>query len=788
MNTFNPNPQPAIIFTDSLDVAKLFNDAKAPPEGGETPTTSVAGVLSNLEPNKVKDYLYMTNTDSGFLQMEYQFMMNGAPRLSMEVFETTDYFEAKLLRSVTKNVVAKTTDPNYDGKLIVPDTTFFVAFGLGDDIDYWSSMQSFQLIGAESYSSFDKARIIKLDFVANLALSEFSREGLSTFIDTSLLTKGNITIAEKFKKKGINDEDANPLSDPSKNNEYTKERRRFRQNNFPNYIAALDNLVDKAIQTIYNTDNVLVVNFTEPYPRIASIKEILKLPADLSSINLEEAYDHIVKVANNPPTRRTRTAKNPDLRKINTFRNILQDLYKPFNVCVTTTTLDAESKRPIAEVIDKDVKADGLKRLASFGIHLNGEKESGITKEFLKSIVQGFLSGYGQLNRTKDFMITRENDMQVLAAVDKAIKKQFGGKSHFDPNRPLIIVGSKELVANYFYGQAYDLRDRTSPWAEPQEDVLKLMEHRGKIVYNLYNSQKVNDTSLASLLKQRDAALNDLIEAQNYPVFKYNTQNATVKSITVNDNRAYLNMLKQSYSLVRNYATIKSTIVTDPSKALVTKYEEGDSEAVKREIKENQKKSFLYKLYNSTEDQRLDMLIELTQEDGSDAGDILNSIIKQELKNNPTEDLVKKLSSDKSPREKKLSILKEDIDESLLKKEADTFREYVTGKNGLITTVEGGYVNDPVKFYIDQLSIIDQATFQIEIETLPYFPISSAGFMQIPCLLFAQRPGFVGDTKGKNPIDSISGVYNLLGFYHRIDTTKAESKFKLFSLPKKSSK
>jgi len=86
------------------------------------------------------------------------------------------------------------------------------------------------------------------------------------------------------------------------------------------------------------------------------------------------------------------------------------------------------------------------------------------------------------------------------------------------------------------------------------------------------------------------------------------------------------------------------------------------------------------------------------------------------------------------------------------------------------------------------LSIIDQATFQIEIETLPYFPISSAGFMQIPCLLFAQRPGFVGDTKGKNPIDSISGVYNLLGFYHRIDTTKAESKFKLFSLPKKSSK
>ena len=99
---------------------------------------------------------------------------------------------------------------------------------------------------------------------------------------------------------------------------------------------------------------------------------------------------------------------------------------------------------------------------------------------------------------------------------------------------------------------------------------------------------------------------------------------------------------------------------------------------------------------------------------------------------------------------------------------------------GLIRFVEDLYAEDPLKFFIDQMDIMDKAIYQVEIETLPYFPISNSLYLFKPCLLFAMRPPIMGSNTARNPIDYVSGYYTIRGYYHKIDSNRAYSKFKLF--------
>jgi len=452
---------------------------------------------------------------------------------------------------------------------------------------------------------------------------------------------------------------------------------------------------------------------------------------------------------------------------------------------------------------------------------LNSDKTSGRDKDVVNAILNKFRNGYNQLLGTDSYCYVREADLSVLKELDLAIQQDFG-QSFFEKSEPLIVFGPKELIANYLYGRKYPT-SLSSDFAKTPQNIQRTTERRLNTVFNLYNSQNINDTTLAKLISDNENIknkLNNLVRDNNYPVFRYNMQNSNVISMKISDNKAYFLLLNQAFTVLNNYASIKTTTLRDPFEDLKSQEEqEIDSVVNNSEFRqtigprtqaeqklisdsnekqisdivsrcqEKRKQIFAYKLSSATNKERLDILLR----EGplsTNVDDIISSTfsgkpgpISRELAAIKAE-----LFSDKVSVERKLELLRSDrgFNEEYLTQEAQIFVDFMKEQYGLITVVEDAYSSDPLKFFVDLLETLDKVIFQVEIETLPFFPISNYAFLLSPCLLFAQRPGFIGDTKTRNPLDSISGGYNILGYHHTIDTTKAVSTFKLFSLPDKS--
>lgn len=815
MDSTIPVGEPAIILSDNPDIVTLFNEAQFPEEGGDILTPSIASVLSRISSNQKKDSLFLTNKNAGFIKMEYQAMLNGSPKLTLELLEFSEFFETKLLRSATTNLLEQAKQDNFQGDIVAPTTQFYIAFGLGDDLRYWSSMHSYQLIGAETYSDFDQAKIIELSFVSNTGLQEFSHKSLQQFINPSLLDSGQIAVAEVLHTEG--DEDPTPAKNLNRLNKYVKARRSFRKKNFPFYVAGLDNLTDKFLQVLFNTTNVFILNYSPPYEFIEA--EIKK---NKPVINVEETYKKVLEKANSKPDR---FASYDERWQLQSLKLILEKFYSTFNenlVQVEVKSASYENNVTIQQVSDRKQALNAYKAIKNLGIQLNSTKEKGKDKVEIKSMLDSLLTAYGEVFKSNDYVMMRENDLKILDVLDKAVQADFG-ESQFDPRRPLIILGPKELISNYVFGQEYDIKKKTSIFSKTPNPVKKHIDLRTKRIFNLYNSQNINKTTLAKLLADKQASLNNIIQERNLPVFRYNTQNANVMSMTVNDNRAYLSLLTQSYALLADYASTKTVINRDPTAFIDEFIQAAMSDAsdlinIEKAIKdprasrppstkvlqvleeEKQKKRDLIKkladekasafagyLAKASKEERAEVLIKLAKD--SNAAPLLRKVINKtfnEGSDSADADVITKILKDSNiSDEQKFDFINSDqgLSEDLLALEAKAFENTVKEKHGLVTVVEGIYSNDPVKFFTDQMAVIDQAIFQVEIETLPYFPISTLAYMQIPCILFATRPQLVGVNKGVNPLDSVTGAYNILGFYHRIDTNKASSKFKLFSIP-----
>jgi len=817
MNATSPVPEPAIIITDNPEVVRLFNQEQFPKEGADIIVPSIASVLARLADKGDNSSLFLTNKTSGFINMEYQAMLNGSPKLTLQLLEVSEFFETKLLRSATSNLLEQATQKDFQGELIAPTTNFYIAFGSGDDLRYWSSMHAYQLVGAETYSSFEDARTIELSFVSNTGLNEFSHKSLKRFINPSLLDSGLIAVADLFNTK--NGEDPLPAKRVNNSSPEVKARRAFRTKNFPFYVATLDNLTDKFLQVLFNTTNVFILNYQPPYKFIED--ETKRLNG--TTLDIEEIYKELLALADQKP--RSYIPFN-FRRRLQVLKKVLEKFYATFNenlvLVESSDTGTGQSQLTIQQNSDKNLALNTYKQLKNWGVQLNTSKEKGKEKQEIDDILESILTGYGEIFNSNDYVMLRENDLKILETLDEAVKADFG-ESQFVPTKPLIILGPKELISNYIFGQEYDLKDKISIFSKTSEPVKKHVELRTKRIFDLYGSQTVNKTTLAKLLADKTSALNNIIKKRNLPVFRYNTQNANVISMTVNDNRAYLNLLSQSYALLSEYASVKTTTYRDPAgftdqfieaaindltdleeteKAIrngsrkITKRVEEDLKALRREKQElvdkllqEKASAFSGKLAAASDEERAELLLDLAEDKSGDY--LLRNVISktftgQSAANSAeTNKIVNSLRDSKLSDEQKFNLINSDqgLNDELLAIEAKAFENTVREKHGLVSVVEGIYKNDPVKFFVDQMSVIDQATFQVEIETLPYFPISTLAYMQIPCILFATRPGLVGVNTPKNPLDSVTGAYNILGFYHKIDTSKSYSKFKLFSIP-----
>ena len=815
MNSLNPTPGPCILITDNPDIATAFNDEKVTEAAGKG-TASVAYLISRIRDTYPQSSLFLSNQNTGFLSLDVECMANSSPRATITAFETSEFFELNILRSAIANLLEKKNSVAGLRPIIGPTRIFYIAFGSGDELNYWSSFSGYRLIGAESFDNFDEARRITLEFAAGFSLSDFSTDAISTFANPALIREGYIAVFDKFNKKGSGGEDFAPISVYAAANPNIKARRDYRNKNLPFYLASIENVIDKALQVIFDTDNIFIVNYKEPYPLIQRIILENTVP-----ITLEAEFSNILNLSELP------RAGSLQLQKFRAFNKILENIASIFNFNLTPGIKSPSKQiRTLQEIISTDDLNYTLESLKTLGFSLNTDIEGGVSKVEIDRILKSFQDGYNKLLGTDSYSYIRESDLSVLAAADEALTKQFG-KSFFDRRKPLVIFGPKELISNYFYGLSYKT-NLTSDFSESSEQVKKVNQKNFETVFNLYNSQNLNDKTLIKLLEGQEdlkQKFNNVIKNNNYPIFKHNMQNSNVLSLKISDNRAYLLLLSQAYSVLSAYASIKTTLLKDPALELESQLER-DTDAVIRnkgvqdliaygqgpptpdvadilevegvykaldkvyeKLKETKKGTFIYRLASATNKERLDILLNEVGEYSPYIDFIITStFLGRPAPSSEQLDAIKsELFSKQISIERKLELLKSDrgFSEELLKQEAKAFIDSRLQTYGLIRRLEDGYASDPIAFFSDQLDVLDKHLFQVEIETLPFFAISNFSFLLSPCFLFSQRPPFIGDRKTRNPLDSISGGYYITGYHHTIDQNKVVSRFVLFSLQTK---
>jgi len=893
MDSLSPNPAPGILLTDNYKVVEAFNKALE-----EDPTLLITDIALILQARFNDTILYLTNNDAQFVSMEYQFMLNGAPKLSLELFETDEFFEVKLLRSAVTNAVAEFNKDVLPPNIKPPSTVFYIAFGLGTDISYWSNFNSYSLAAAETFEDFGQAKKVTLTFVASLGLHEFSLQTLASFLNPSILQNGYISVFEQFKlsDEEKSNEDLYPVTPRGSQAKYTLARREYRKDNFPFYKAALDNLVDKCLQVFFNTDNVLLLtptskvndymtqlqskynqrtelgdlfNTKQPEPIQQTIEEAyreyrkapeqVKIPKDyltnpnkqlpnsrapepgkLRATYTKEEENHVqqniknnVEIFKNQFSQANSTsdvirAVANGLAKLgeNTPKEVwffaLTDFFKLFKANLCNLRRDSNYTTPNVGMLSSKEEFNIFlisPYFAQLGITLNS---STADTESIKALLDNFINGYNQIAGNQETILVRENDIEILTALDLDIKNKYG-KSFFNPNKPLVIFGLRELIGNYIYGQDYKIVDNILDI--DKENIKKTVDSKLNKVFNLYNSQNVDESSILQNLiaqdDQRRSRFNDLLKKKNLPIFKYNYQNSNVISVTVNDNKSYFNLLNQSYAKLKDYGSLKTLLSQDPELAVESLEEreikkaledkdldpvlydilEGRvadfgnlmkqvsnirvlavTEPIKKKYAKLKSDIFATKLRNASPEDQIELILSMDEKEVF-SDDMLYGFLKEGTFDEAD---IKPLflTSSVEAYENKIKTIKNLLDTDKIEEKVKTFYSYLNKEYGLVSKVEDSYANDPLKFFIDQMDTLDKAVYQLEIETLPYFPISNALYINTPCLLFAVRPSFIGNNRIRNPLDSISGGYNITGYYHKIDANRAYSKFKLFRVTK----
>lgn len=820
MNSSNINPTPSIIFTDSKEVADLFTKFR---ESGKNTAQSL---LTLVKDKLTTEPVLLSNNSSSFISFEYQYTQNGTPKLVLEILETSTLFELRLIKSAVTNILSQLKE-RPTKEIITPSTIYYLAFGLGNDLDYWSSFGAYQLVGAESFEDFGDARKITLTFAPSMGLHEFSYKALEQFIDPKLFTTSYLDIREKLQAKlafGANMQDPLAVRETYKNNTFIQSRRAYRQHNLPFYLAALENITEKFIQVVYNTDNVLVINpagegFKAPdggideqaYLKPVSSKDLKsRKRTDYSKSYWDKEYESILSFLSSEEAQTREEIEyapgtpvqisgpqlpgipgtpvllaDPNIVRITRFEEAFRKYFSNFSINFTyLENYEYYSTNTLYNLSELDAKAaykKELKRFSSLVLILDSNRfdyESGIKPVIIESL-NNLFNGYKSFTGLGDYTLIREFDLDILKILDKKFKERYG-QSFFDPSKPLFIFGPKLLIANQIYGQEYVLGNKIRlPFEVNTSNEIK---QKLNSVYNLYNSSKISDTKLGSYLNQNDSngskSLEELTKLKNYPIFKYNTKNSNVLSVSVNDNKAYLNLLTQIYSLVGDYSNIKQLIHNSPYEAGIRSIDASAIAENTDEYKKIKQASFSHQLYNASLDDRLDMIAQLDPE-----SEFAKLVFSKYMRGNQADLEVarrnKLLSDNTIPIEDRRAFLNS-LDEEILRQDSEVLTSYLNSKYGVVNLLEDKYADDPMKFFIDQMELFDQAVLQVEIETLPYFPISSPMFFHMPCILLANRPKLLLDNRLPSPLDTISGVYNILGYSHKIDSSRAYSTFKLF--------
>lgn len=773
---------PFVILTNNPNIGDRFEDSRKK-------TNSFTEFLSVVQDAfEEEEYITLTSENTEILSFEFQIEGNQAksppPNIVIEFIDKFGNFDLEVVKKASKLKVGS------NGEVDTPKTMFYCAFGLGDNLDYWSGFNSMTLISAATFQKFNQPKSIQLNFGVSLGFHESFKSVLSKVTNDSILASLSFNASPiTAKLYGSFYEKTKLAKEPSPLNgeEEPEPGVNFQENSdlICDYLLGF-NQTDGLIKQVIN--KFLRSVFSQQLNVFLATDDIRKfiLKGKASKLNRLDRQQGKGRSGNyKPPTE--------------AYIEVEQEL---------VTNLDAYLDLQVTNKQEGNTSGEDRVHYLTFSVvnssqdPLNLEQKREKLEEKLKNLSEG-LSQQTGIGDDK-IILVREADKNIVKNFIKLLTENAKKQLNLNPDLPILFFGEEKLIRSMLYGDEFSIDDKdvTQNKYPLNKKTFKYLNIDWQET-NLYGSKPTEEDtkSLEKFLKQAAGKFyNPEVNYKNFPIFRYNVANSNVLDLSTEENNLYYSLLytglteyPKIYDQYRvNQEEIKvrdAGVITKISVTLAEKISQYINRKAQKDAERNvltpEEALNLIKLSNKI---KLDheLVIQLSKFIKEQELYLEPSITQEDLKNIPF------LSQYSTYSDTGLVLLVNTIS-NFLKDEESSDRTSTVGINKALGDIEAQQkfidsgisleptklILDPLITYYDLYNFIDEIPIEVEITTLPFFRLSNFYWLGYPCLLFAERTKLIGSTS-KDPVDSyISGNYIITSIKHKITSNDCESVIKL---------
>jgi len=530
---------PNIILTTNPDLASQFSDLTRQYTSFSKFLEDVRGSFSNDE------YFVLTTENTSLTKFEFSFQGNqvesSPPKCVLEFIETKETFELQLLSSYTKRLFASNGEREIDGRV------FYVAFGVSDDLSYWSKFQAVHLLGATVFQNFDNPKTVQLTFSIGVGYNTIFDALSSELIDDSVLSKLELNNrpytglihgpnGETLAALTNNDDEFNANSD-------LLAKYLIGFNSFDAlYKEAINGLL-RALMPQQNA-NIFIVS-----------DDLFKLSFNrLSSGTYAKDYNSFQEELSNKANAllRLKNSRAKNYRGSGSVRRATRQFFDNLASKVINV-MDSELSTETTIANNFDVYADVM-----LAFRLEIEDDPTLSEKKIKLIkLLGILrEGLKKLSLDQNIILVKEGDTEILKNFYNLFSSKAKVQLPLNPNLPIIMFGNEKIIRAMLYGETFGPNNETKSGE-------KLPINKASAAYlsadwlskNLYGSHPKGEqvSDLANVLSDQliKAIEPGLLDTNNFPIFRYNVKNPNVLGVTVDDLNAFFSLLQAGFTTIQ---------------------------------------------------------------------------------------------------------------------------------------------------------------------------------------------------------------------------------------------
>lgn len=539
MNT--PVLFPNIIITTSREIAEEFSNP-------EKAYTSFSSFFASVEQTIYSDQFIVLRSDSDSI-LNFQFeiqgnQINSTPPKCIIEFMLKD-------KSFTIDLISKAMKPvkNSTGKLENAKPYFYIAFGVGDDLSYWSNFHLYELLGSKIFSKFDQPTTIQLNLAPQLSVNEaFSMFIKDTLVDTRILESiefnnkkhkgfllGKNSLLEKAEVK-------NARSDFDKNSNLISKYIL----GFNSVDALIKQTINSLLRALFNqTANVF---FISKDIKSEIIRRGLKSGSISPSLGIK-TFDLIIKNWTFPATT---TIGSPLYAE-----QISEDTREKYNNAVAGRNYLLSQIKNIFNITltegNYTNNNDNLELFAELAVRRDVSEDSDFEarrQKIYDQSLKAIKTGMDDLFSTSKTILVRESDSVIIKNFYSLFSNSSKNIIPLSQELPILLVGDAELINSLLYGieTSVDIKN---------DKTLSYMMDSWKNK-NLYGSQPTKEevSNLEKALQKiipTKKSTDSILGFENFPMFRYNVSNPNVLSLEAEDNSAFLSFIRAGIAVPAEY-------------------------------------------------------------------------------------------------------------------------------------------------------------------------------------------------------------------------------------------